>query len=237
MATQELFVTEPYTRSCTAKVTAADGSGIRLDRTLFYPEGGGQPGDTGYFDPDEGRRIVISDTQRAGDGEILHIPVPGTPLPEPGTRLNMVLDWERRHRHMRMHTCLHLLSALVKGAAVTGGAVHADRGRLDFDLPENILDKEELQRELDRLIRANLPLQTRWITQAELAAQPELVRTMSVKPPSGPKRVRLVEIEGVDLQPCGGTHLARTGEIGEIRVDKIEKKGRQNRRVNLSFAD
>jgi misacylated tRNA(Ala) deacylase len=154
---------------------------------------------------------------------------------EPGTQVNAVLDWDRRHQHMRMHTCLHLLCSLVGGAKVTGGSVGAERGRLDFDLPENTLTKETLQYDLNRLVNEDLPVTGRWITDDELAAQPDLVRTMSVQPPKGQGKVRLIEVEGTDLQPCGGTHVARTGEIGKVVVGKIEKKGRQNRRINLRF--
>jgi misacylated tRNA(Ala) deacylase len=144
------------------------------------------------------------------------------------------IDWERRHRHMRMHTCLHLLCAVVTGD-VTGGQIGADKGRLDFNLPDTQLDKEAITAGLNRLIDEDHPVEPRWISDAELATQPDLVRTMSVKPPSGSGRVRLLDIAGVDLQPCGGTHVRRTGEIGRVRVGKIENKGRQNRRINVLF--
>jgi misacylated tRNA(Ala) deacylase len=156
-------------------------------------------------------------------------------LPAAGATVSAEIDWDRRHRLMRMHTCLHLLSSIIKGD-VTGGQVSDGKGRLDFNLPDTALDKGHITAELNRLVREDHPVQPRWITDEELMAKPELVRTMSVKPPMGSGRVRLLEIEGVDLQPCGGTHVARTGEIGAVEVTKIENKGRQNRRVNIVFA-
>lgn len=238
MPTEELFRTEPYTRVCSAKVIATDAEGIVLDRTIFYPEGGGQPGDTGLLEPASGSRDMrIIGTVRRDDGTIVHQVEPFTARLEPGTSVTLVLDWKRRHRHMRMHTCLHLLCAVVGDAKVTGGSVGEDKGRLDFNLPDNPLTREEVQVGLDRLIEADLKVATRWITDEELAAQPDLVRTLSVQPPEGQGRVRLVDIQGVDLQPCGGTHVGRTGEIGRIVVGKIESKGSRNRRIHLSFAD
>ncbi|MBB4285624.1 alanyl-tRNA editing protein [Roseospira goensis] len=235
--TEELFRTDSYLKSCEATVVAAGPEGIRLDRTVFYPMGGGQPGDSGRLTPGDGPPIAISDTCKDPDsGAILHIPAEGTALPAPGTRVTAALDWDRRHRLMRMHTCLHLLSALVAGG-VTGGGVGDGKGRLDFDLPEKTLDKQEITAALNDMIARNAPVSMRWITDAELDAQPELVRTMSVQPPRGGGRVRLLEVEGIDLQPCGGTHVARTGEIGPVVVTKIEKKGKHNRRINLAFAD
>ncbi|MDX1593412.1 MAG: alanyl-tRNA editing protein [Gammaproteobacteria bacterium] len=237
MATEELFRSEPYTRVCTATVVASDNDGIVLDRTIFYPEGGGQPGDTGLIGPATGNRdIRIIDTVRR-NGEVLHVVEPFTARLKAGTPVNLILDWPRRHRHMRMHTCLHLLCAVFGDAKVTGGSIGADKGRLDFNLPDAPVPREQIQAGLDRLIEADLEVRTRWITDEELAAQPDLVRTMSVHPPSGQDRVRLVEVIGVDLQPCGGTHVARTGEIGRIVVGKIESKGSRNRRINLRFAD
>lgn len=232
-----LFRDDPYLRSCTARVLAADVAGIRLDRTVFYPEGGGQPGDSGSLTTAEGAVLRIVDARKgeAGD-EVLHIPEEGAALPAPGSEVTLEIDWERRHRLMRMHTCLHLVCALVKGD-VTGGQVGDGKGRLDFNLPDGAPDKEWLTAELNRLIEADRPTAARWISDEDLAARPELVRTMSVKPPSGAGQVRLMEIEGVDLQPCGGTHVKRTGEIGPIVVGKIENKGRQNRRINLRFAE
>lgn len=233
--TELVFRDNAYAKSCAATVTAADGRGIQLDRTVFYAESGGQPGDIGVLIPAEGSPIVIVDTKK-GDGpdDVLHIPAEGTALPAPGTKVTAEIDWERRHRLMRMHSCLHLLCAVVTGD-VTGGSVGDGKGRLDFNLPNTQLDKEHITAELNRLIQGDHPVQPRWITDDELATKPELVRTMSVKPPSGQGRVRLLDIAGVDLQPCGGTHVARTGEIGRVEVTKIENKGKQNRRINLAL--
>jgi len=232
-----LFRDEAYLRSCSARVIGADARGIRLDRTVFYPMGGGQPGDTGVLRLSAGQAITIVDTVKGGAAdEAIHLPEPGAALPEPGEELIAEIDWERRYRLMRMHTCLHLLCSVVPGA-VTGGQVAEGRGRLDFDVPGSSLDKEAIASRLNALIAGGHPVGPRWITDEELAAQPELVRTMSVKPPSGSGRVRLIEISGVDLQPCGGTHIRNTAEIGPVIVAKIENKGRQNRRVILAFAE
>ncbi len=231
--TEEMFRTDSYVTQCEAVVTAVDENGIQLDRTVFYPMGGGQPGDTGVLRNAAGAEVHITDT-RKGDapGQILHIPESETPALKSGDKVTAAIDWDRRYRLMRMHTCLHLLCSVVAGG-VTGGSVRDGSGRLDFDLPEPTLDKEHITSELNRLISENRPVRFRWITDEEMASKPELVRTMSVKPPSGQGRVRLVEIEGLDLQPCGGTHLASIGEIGKVRVSKIEKKGKHNRRVNV----
>ena len=183
----------------------------------------------------DGREIAIVDTRKGGDHEdVLHLPAEGSEVPAVGSRLTAEIDWPRRHRLMRMHSCLHLLCGLVEGE-VTGGQISDGKGRLDFNLPNTSLDKEALTAELNRLVIEDRPVTATWIDEAELAARPELVRTMSVKPPMGSGRVRVMEIEGVDLQPCGGTHVRRTGEIGAVRVGKIENKGRQNRRINILF--
>jgi misacylated tRNA(Ala) deacylase len=234
--TELLFRYDGYLKSCTARVVSADVGGIRLDRTVFYPTGGGQPGDRGALRLASGETIAILDTVK-GDmpDEVVHIATPGAALPAPGTELTAEIDWERRHRLMRMHTCLHLLCAVVPGA-VTGGQVTDGRGRLDFDVPGSSLDKEAIAARLNQLIAAGHRVTPRWISDDELAAQPDLVRTMSVKPPTGSGRVRLMEIAGVDLQPCGGTHVANTAEIGPVAVAKIENKGRQNRRIIIAFA-
>jgi misacylated tRNA(Ala) deacylase len=236
--TELIFRDDAYARSCTARVVAADEKGIRLDRTVFYPTGGGQPGDTGALRLASGETIAIVDTVKEGPDEVIHVPAPGSPLPSPGTEVTAEIDWDRRYRLMRMHTCLHLLCAVVPGA-VTGGQVSDGRGRLDFDVPGSNLDKEALATQLNALIAAGHAVTPRWITDEELQGRPELVRTMSVKPPVGAGRVRLMEIAGldapIDLQPCGGTHIRNTAEIGPIKINKIESKGRQNRRVILAF--
>jgi len=235
--TELLFRDDGYLRSCNARVIQADGRGIMLDRTVFYPMGGGQPGDTGVLRLSSGQSIAIVDTVKGPlSDEVIHVLETRSTLPEPGAELVAEIDWERRHRLMRMHTCLHLLCSIVPGA-VTGGQVSDGRGRLDFDVPGSSLDKEAIASRLNTLIAEGRPVGPRWITDEELAAQPELVRTMSVKPPSGMGRVRLMEISGVDLQPCGGTHVSNTAEIGPVAVTKIENKGKQNRRVILAFAE
>jgi misacylated tRNA(Ala) deacylase len=239
--TELVFRDDAYARSCAARVVAADARGIRLDRTVFYPMGGGQPGDTGTLLLASGVTIAIADTLKGeGPDEIIHVPAPGAALPEPGAEVTAEIDWERRHRLMRMHTCLHLLCAVVPGA-VTGGQVSDGRGRLDFDVPGSALDKPAIEARLNELIAAGLDVAPRWIEDSELAARPELVRTMSVKPPSGAGRVRVIDIAGAngstDLQPCGGTHIRNTAEIGPVTIGKIENKGRQNRRINIAFAE
>ena len=235
--TELLFRDDAYLRSCEARVVAVDGRGIRLDRTVFYPNGGGQPGDVGVLRLADGSEIAIVDAVKGEAGDaVIHVPSPGVALPPPGAALTAAIDWERRHRLMRMHTCLHLLCAVVPGA-VTGGQVSDGRGRLDFDVPGASLDKEAIAANLNRLIAEAHAVAPRWIDDAELAARPELVRTMSVKPPTGSGRVRLLEIDGVDLQPCGGTHVRNTAEIGPVTLGKIENKGRQNRRINIALAE
>lgn len=233
--TEEIFRDDAYAKSCEAKVVSVSEAGIELDRTVFYPTSGGQPGDTGVLKSPGGATIRITDARKdKGTGIHLHIPEDGGHGLEPGDSVIAEIDWDRRHRLMRMHSCMHLLCSIIEGD-VTGGQVGEIKSRLDFDLPDTKLDKEAITEALNRLIERDAPLTVTWITDDELAAKPELVRTMSVRPPSGAGKVRLMAIEGIDLQPCGGTHVARTGEIGRVRVGKIENKGRQNRRINLHF--
>ena len=234
--TEPLFRTDPYAHTCEARVGTAAPGAVRLDRTVFYPEGGGQPGDSGVLRAADGTVTAVSGTRKGeAAGDILHLVDPDAAVPAPGSSVIAELDWERRHRHMRMHTCLHLLSAVID-APVTGGQLTAEKGRLDFDLDRK-LEKAAVEEALNALIARDLPVAARWISDDSLAAQPELVKTMRVKPPAGQGRVRLIDVDGVDLQPCGGTHVARTGEIGPIVVRKIESKGRHNRRVVLAFGD
>lgn len=235
--TDALFRDDAYLKSCDATVLAVtERGGVVLDRTIFYPTGGGQPGDSGTVRCADGSSIRIATTVKGETpDEIVHVPAEGEALPAAGSAVTLELDWDRRHAHMRMHTCLHLLSAVLT-YPVTGGQVGAEKSRLDFDIPEAVLDKEEITARLNELVARDAPVGMRWITDAELAAQPDLVKTMSVQPPTGAGHVRLIEVEGMDLQPCGGTHVARTGEIGAVEVRKIEKKGRQNRRVSIQFA-
>jgi len=232
-----MFRDDAYQKSCSATVVSADQSEIRLDRTVFYPMGGGQPGDCGVLRLADGTEIKIVDA-RKGDAldDVLHIPEEGAALPAPGATVEAEIDWDRRYRLMRMHTCMHLLCAVITGD-VTGGQVGDGKGRLDFNLPDTQLDKEAIAAALNRLIEEDHPVEPRWITDQELESSQQLVRTMSVKPPMGTGRVRLMEVEGVDLQPCGGTHVRSTAEIGPVRVGKIENKGRQNRRINIHFDD
>lgn len=232
--TTRLYELDAYKRECDALIRAAGPDGVVLDRTVFYAMGGGQPGDSGVLEWGGGERLIVVDTRKGEGDDILHVVAADQPLPAPGTAVRAVLDWQRRHRHMRMHTCLHLLCALVD-APVTGGNLSAEKGRLDFDLPDASVDKAELTEALNELIRRDTATEIEWISEAELDALPELVRTMSVSPPRGAGRVRLMSIPGVDLQPCGGTHVARTGEIGAVRVSKIEKKSRLNRRIAVVF--
>ncbi len=235
MTVEKIFEADGYARQCDAVVVSANGGGIGLDRTVFYAMGGGQPGDQGVLRLADGAVIEIVDTRKgAKPGDIVHIPAEGAALPAVGAGLVAEIDWDRRHRLMRIHTCLHLLCSLVDWP-VTGGQISDGKGRLDFDVAEVNFDKITLTGELNRLIDENHPVACRWISETELADQPELVKTMSVRPPSGQGRVRLLDIEGVDLQACGGTHVAATGEIGPVEVTKIENKGRQNRRVVVAF--
>jgi misacylated tRNA(Ala) deacylase len=230
-----IFRDDAYARSCDATVTAVDARGIRLDRTVFYATGGGQPGDIGVLRCADGSSVAITDTVKGeAPDEVVHVPAPGAALPAVGERVTAEIDWERRHRLMRMHTCLHLLCSVVTGD-VTGGQVGDGKGRLDFNVPGEALDKEAITARLNAIIAEGHPVTPRWISDEALSQRPELVRTMSVKPPMGAGRVRLLEIEGVDLQPCGGTHVRNTAEIGRVEITKIENKGKQNRRINLAL--
>ena len=234
--TEPLFRDDAYLTSTEATVVAiTDRGGIVLDRTVFYPTGGGQPGDNGWLRGVDGNEVVIVTTAK-GDSrdEIVHVPAEGSTLPDVGAVVTAEIDWKVRHRYMRMHSCLHLLTAIVP-FPVTGGQVSDGKGRLDFDIPEATLDKEEITKKLNHLIGENHDVTSDFISDEELDAQPDLVKTMSVKPPRGSGQVRLIRVADVDLQPCGGTHVKNTSEIGEVRVRKIEKKGRQNRRVSLIF--
>jgi len=236
VTTQPLFMEDAYRKSAQARVLRlTDEGGVVLDGSLFYAQGGGQPGDSGTLDWDGGR-LSVATTVKGENGEIVLIPAEPGSLPPVGTRVEQRLDWERRFGHMRIHTALHLLSVVIP-LPVTGGAIGAEKGRLDFNMPEAPGDKAILQGQLNAMIDRDLPVTEEWITDAELSENPGLVKTMSVKPPMGAGRVRLVRIgqgdRQVDLQPCGGTHVRSTGEIGKITIGKIEKKGRQNRRVSI----
>lgn len=232
--TRELFREDSYLKTCQAEIQSITDAGVQTDQSVFYPLGGGQLGDTGWLLGADGSRLDISNTQKDRDSGIqYHIIEPNHSL-SVGDVVTLELDWPRRYRLMRFHSCLHMLCSLID-APVTGGSIQLDRARLDFDLQEP-LDKEPITQALNELVQRDVAMTTRWITDAELDAQPELVRTMSVQPPRNAEgTIRLVEFEGVDLQPCGGTHVASTAEIGAVRIKKIEKKGKQNRRIILVF--
>lgn len=236
--TEFIFRTDSYLKQADATVTevAPDGS-IVLDRTILYATSGGQPNDTGRLFASDDRVVPIVDVVHPeGDKtRIIHLPAEGAPALAPGDRLTLELDWDRRYRLMRMHTALHLLS-VVFPFPVSGGAIGEDKGRLDFDMPDVPTDLPEREARLNELVAAALPVSSEWISDDELLANPGLVKTMSVRPPMGQGRVRLVRIGDVDLQPCGGTHVASTAEIGPLKLGKVEKKGAQNRRINLLFA-
>ena len=238
MPTDCLFRDDSYLKSCEARVVAlTEKGGIVLDRTVFYATSGGQPGDAGELTMENGTRIPIETAIYidAAKSEIAHVPAGDAPALKAGDRVTAAIDWDKRYARMRMHTALHLLSAVLP-YAVTGGSVGDSESRLDFDIPEAGLDKDAITAKVAEMIASNAPVTIRWITDAELEANPGLVKTMSVKPPMGTGRVRLIEIDGLDLQPCGGTHVRATGEIGAVRVTQIEKKGKQNRRVRLALA-
>ena len=230
---EELFRQDAYLKEADAVVTAVDNRGVRLDRSIFYPTGGGQPGDTGVLHWD-GVEATVADTVKADEGDVLHILAPDAPRPPVGTAVHAALDWDRRYRHMRMHTALHVMSAVIKGN-VTGGQVGPERSRLDFNLAGEVPTKEWVTEEINRLLAVDRPVVAQWITDQELMARPELVKTMSVRPPMGVGRVRLLSIDGVDLQACGGTHVMRTAEIGRVECVKIENKGKMNRRFIISL--
>lgn len=234
--TTPLFLEETYLRETTSRVMAhTPEGGIVLDQTIFYATGGGQPGDSGAIAWDNGT-LQIATAVKADKGQIALVPAEPARLPSVGSEVIQTLDWDRRHRHMRVHSALHLLSVVIP-LPVTGGAIGPDKGRLDFDMPEAPADKQALEDALNHLIDQDLPISAKWISDEGLKANPSLVKTMSVKPPMGSGKVRLIQIgqgeDQVDLQPCGGTHVARTSEIGRVSLGKIEKKGRQNRRVQL----
>jgi misacylated tRNA(Ala) deacylase len=240
--TEKLYRDDPEAVTCTATVTASGPAGFETDRTVFYAMSGGQAGDTGRVLCGDGRALAVTDTVHPGRDRdrILHCLAEGDVPPAPGETVRLELDAQRRRRLMRMHTALHLLS-VVMPFGVTGGAIAPDKGRLDFDMPDPPEDIASVETALNALVARDLPVTAEWITEAELDARPDMVKTMAVAPPRGEGRVRLVRIgppgDTVDLQPCGGTHVSTTGAIGALRIGKVEKKGRSNRRVNLHFAD
>ena len=236
MSTELLFRDDAYLKTANASVVAVGEKGIELDRTIFYPLGGGQLGDIGALIRANGERVVIADTRK---GETLdsvrHVPAAGSPVLEPGEPLTLEIDWERRYALMRLHTALHVMSCVVV-APVTGGNIAPDKARLDFDIDMALLDATRIEQETNALIARAITTETVWITDEEMDARPDLVKTMSVKPPRGAGRVRLLQIPGIDLQPCGGTHVRNIAEIGAIRVTRIKSEGKHNKRVEIALA-
>ncbi|KLN61461.1 Ala-tRNA(Pro) hydrolase [Kiloniella spongiae] len=232
-----LFYKDAYQKSCDATVTYSENGQVRLDQTLFYPTGGGQPGDSGWLELSDGTKSSVIEARKGESHEdvVLHLEE-GALAPQVGSTVTAFLDWDRRYAHMKIHSCLHLLCASVIGD-VSGGQISDVKGRLDFNLPDTAIDKVALEDKINQLISENHPITQDWISDEELDNNPSMVRTMSVKPPRGSGKIRLVKIgEDVDLQPCGGTHVKSTGEIGPIKIGKVENKGKQNRRINLTFA-
>jgi len=236
MTSALLFRDDAYLRTATAQVLAVGDRGIELDRTVFYPLGGGQAGDSGTLTRADGERLSITDTRKGeGPDRVLHLLAPGSPVLQVGEPVTLELDWLRRYQLMRLHTALHLLSCVIT-APVTGGNIVPEKARLDFDIDLQQLNAAHIERETNALIRAGAATETVWITDAELDQQPDLVKTMSVQPPRGAGRVRLLRIPGIDLQPCGGTHVADVAEIGGVRVLKIRSEGKHNKRVEIALA-
>lgn len=237
--TRKRFDEDAYLDRCGATVLAVLPEGIVLDETVCYARSGGQAGDTGTLTLTDGSTIALAETVYGADrSAILHVPAPGQTLPAlaTGDRVTVAIDWARRHRLMRLHTCLHLLGSLIP-VPVTGCNINPDTARIDFDLPESTLDKADLGERLNALIAANTPVRIDRITPEQLAAEPDLVRTIGAAPPVGTSQIRIIEIPGIDRQPCGGTHVAAVGEIGPVVIGKIEKKSRTNRRVVVNFAE
>lgn len=236
MPTELLFRDDAYLREATARVIGTSERGIELDRTVFYPMGGGQQGDSGLIRRASGDPVTVIDTRKGeGEGSVLHVLAPGSVLPEVGETVSLEIDWARRYSLMRLHTALHVMSCVVV-APVTGGNISPDKARLDFDIDMSLLDAERIARETNALIAREVATETVWIADEELDAKPELVKTMSVKPPRGAGRVRLLSIPGIDLQPCGGTHVRNIAEIGGIKVLRIRSEGKRNKRVEIALA-
>lgn len=238
--TDMLFRHDPYQREGKARVKAVtEEGGVILDASIFYPTGGGQPGDSGHIEWG-GSRLPIASAVKGGGDDIVLIPAQPGDLPPVGTEVQQVLDWDRRYRHMRIHTALHLLSVAIP-FGVTGGQISTGYGRLDFDMPDTPEDRDAIEQALNDYVSMDMRISDGWITEAELDAAPELIKTMAVKPPRGAGDIRLIRIgdeeNWIDLQPCGGTHVARTGEVGALRLGKIQKKGRLNRRVYVHLDD
>lgn len=239
MPTDLVFRDDAYAQTLTATVTAVhdERHAVEVDRTIFYPQGGGQVGDVGTLTRADGMTLAVVDTRKGeAHDSVLHLIAPDAALPAVGETLTLAIDWPRRYALMRLHTALHVMSCVVV-APVSGGNISPDKGRLDFDIDMSLLDAEKIARETNALIAKAVDTETVWITDAELDAQPELVKTMSVQPPRGGGRVRLLRIAGIDLQPCGGTHVRNIGEIKGIKVLKIRSEGKRNKRVEIGLVD
>lgn len=237
--TELLFRDDAYLRTASARVVAIQERGLELDRTIFYPLGGGQPGDTGVLVRAGGERIPIADTRKGGTPDsVVHVPASGPDATQTkvGETVTLELDWQRRYALMRLHTALHVMSCVVR-APVSGGNISPDKGRLDFDIDMSLLDAGRIEAETNALIARGVDTETVWITDEELDARPDLIKTMSVQPPRGVGRVRLLNIPGIDLQPCGGTHVMNIGEIRAIRVVRIRNEGKHNKRVEIALVD
>jgi len=233
--TELLFRDDAYLKTATARVVAVRDGKVELDRTIFYPLGGGQPGDTGFLTRGNGDRVAIADTRKGETpGSVAHVIATGSALPEVGEAVSLEIDWERRYALMRLHTALHVMSCVVI-APVTGGNIAPDKARLDFDIDITLLDPEKIAQGTNELIARGVATETVWITDEELDARPELVKTMSVQPPRGAGRIRLLRIPDIDLQPCGGTHVANIAEIGGIQVLRIRNEGKRNKRVEIAL--
>ncbi len=236
--TEKLYFNDPYQKEFEAEIIAVEGNAVRLNKSLFYPTSGGQPGDTGILSAANQNFDIMATLKDKEHDDVIHLLPEGCSLPQVGDKVSGKIDWDTRYKHMRMHTAMHLLCSLIEGDA-TGGQIGAEKSRLDFNVPGDAYDKETLTTELNALIKADHPVSTSWITDEELQANPQLIRTMSVKPPMGSGKVRTVRIGTednlVDYQPCGGTHVKSTAEIGQILVSKIENKGKQNRRFHIVF--
>jgi misacylated tRNA(Ala) deacylase len=233
--TELLFRDDAYLKTATARVVAVQDGAVTLDRTIFYPLGGGQPGDTGFLIRDNGDRLAVIDTRKGVEpGAVAHRIAPGPAMPEVGEAVGLEIDWDRRYAHMRLHTALHVMSCVVT-APVTGGNIATDKARLDFDIDLALLDADRIAGGTNELIARAVPTETVWITDEELDARPELVKTMSVQPPRGAGRIRLLRIPDIDLQPCGGTHVANIAEIGGITVLRIRNEGKRNKRVEIAL--
>ncbi len=235
--TKEIFRENAYLKEYQASVIVTSDKGIELDKTIFYPMAGGQPGDHGEFVLKDGSKLIIIDTRYDREtGAILHVPEQGSTLPAIGEQVTIRLDWQRRYQLMRLHSLMHMLCAVVP-ETVTGGAIREDgTARLDFDIPEPP-DKEKINADLNTIINEDHHLKISWISDEEMQQKQDLIRTMSVKPPMGQGRVRLIEFKGADIQPCGGTHVNSTAEIGPVEIQSIKKKGKLNRRITVRLLE